>query len=67
MAYNTSCKNGHSFIAADIYEDWPDDAPHCPICYEKWCEENDFEISSYMKKCADGQREYGLYGSMPES
>ncbi len=66
MAYHTSCKSGHSFIAADIYENWPNDAPHCPVCFVKWAEENNHDVPDYMRKCADGQRAYGLYGSIPD-
>ena len=36
MALLTTCKNGHSYTVADMYVDWPQGAPHCPICYEQW-------------------------------
>jgi len=36
MALLTTCKNGHSYTASDMYIDWPKGAPHCPICYEQW-------------------------------
>jgi len=36
MALNVVCQNGHSFIAADIYIDWPVGAPHCPECFSTW-------------------------------
>ena len=36
MALLATCKNGHSYTAADMYVDLPQGAPHCPICYEQW-------------------------------
>ena len=41
MALNVMCKNGHTYMSADIYKmvdgsSWPADMPHCPICLENW-------------------------------
>jgi hypothetical protein len=58
MSYNTWCKKGHSFVAADIYKDWPDGAPHCPICFVEWADENNFEVSDYMRKKAEKQKRH---------
>ncbi len=40
MALNVICSSGHSYIAADIYDRWPDGCPHCPQCATKWAEQN---------------------------
>lgn len=32
MALAMKCKNGHSYIQADVYHDWPKGVPHCPQC-----------------------------------
>lgn len=32
MSYLTSCPNGHEYVAADVYKNWPDDMPKCPQC-----------------------------------
>ena len=36
MAFSVVCRLGHPYISADIYEDWPADMPHCPVCFEEW-------------------------------
>ena len=36
MALDVVCKKGHAFIQADVYQNWPEDAPICPVCYTEW-------------------------------
>jgi hypothetical protein len=63
MALQVKCSEGHSYIQADIYEDWPEGAPHCPACYEEWMKHreqpgvngqgrNDFDSEGYTQRPA---------------
>jgi hypothetical protein len=32
MALGVECPKGHSYVASDIYVNWPDGLPKCPTC-----------------------------------
>jgi hypothetical protein len=32
VTYWTWCDNGHQYVAADYYHDWPKNLPKCPHC-----------------------------------
>ena len=36
MALSVRCPLGHPYTSADYYMNWPEGAPHCPICFEEW-------------------------------
>lgn len=36
MALDVICSNGHSYVQSDIYKDWPEDWPVCPICLKNY-------------------------------
>jgi hypothetical protein len=42
MALSVKCPKGHSYVSGDIYVNWPEEAPHCPVCFKEW--ENNKDI-----------------------
>jgi hypothetical protein len=47
MALLVACPNGHTYIHADVYKDWPEDAPYCPACFEEWAKERGLAVVDY--------------------
>ena len=40
MALLVGCPKGHSYVQSDRYENWPEGAPTCPICFREWQKNN---------------------------
>jgi len=47
MALGVTCKNGHSYIQADVYENHPEGAPYCPVCFVDWGAKNNFDLQPW--------------------
>jgi len=36
MSLSVKCPKGHSYVSGDIYVNWPEEAPRCPVCFKEW-------------------------------
>jgi len=46
MALNVVCPEGHDYVSVDRYLNWPEGAPHCPVCFEKWSKRKERKMTA---------------------
>jgi hypothetical protein len=58
MTLTVGCPNGHIYDQYDIYGDWPEGAPYCPMCYEEWYKEKYGKYTSNYENAVKEQESY---------